>query len=451
MITTPIFTRLLSTGEFGQYNVFNSWLSIVTIFVSLNLFYGVYTQALIKFDKERDSYTSSLQGLTLVLVACWTIIYLASHEFWNQLFSLTTVQMLAMLIMIWSSSVFNFWAGEQRVLLKYKVLVCITLLVSFAKPIIGIIFVLNADDKVTARILSLVLVELVCYTGLFIVQMYRGKIFYSKRFWRHALLFNLPLVPHYLSQIVLSSADRIMIGRMVGDESAGIYSLAYSLAQVMVLFNAALTQTLSPWIYQKIKDQKISDITGVAYGSLILIAMVNILLIAFAPEAVAVFAPKEYYDAKWIIPPVAMSVYFIFVYDLFAKFELFYEKTTLIMVASTVGAVLNVILNFLLIPILGYYVAGYITLVCYVLYAVFHYILMNRICQEKLSEQPFTGKILLRITLLFLGLGFVFLSTYNSLVLRYVFVFILCGIIMLKREWLILTFKQLLHTRTSEE
>ena len=64
MLTTPIFTRLLSTAEYGQYNVFNSWLSIVTIFVSLDLAAGVYTQGLIKFEPERKVYSSSLQGLT---------------------------------------------------------------------------------------------------------------------------------------------------------------------------------------------------------------------------------------------------------------------------------------------------------------------------------------------------------------------------------------------------
>lgn len=44
MITTPIFTRLLTTQEYGEFNVFNSWLSIVTVFVTLNLYNGVFTR-----------------------------------------------------------------------------------------------------------------------------------------------------------------------------------------------------------------------------------------------------------------------------------------------------------------------------------------------------------------------------------------------------------------------
>ena len=54
--TTPIFTRLLTTEEYGQYSVFNSWYSIVAVFVSLNLSYGVYAQGLVKFEDERNQF-----------------------------------------------------------------------------------------------------------------------------------------------------------------------------------------------------------------------------------------------------------------------------------------------------------------------------------------------------------------------------------------------------------
>ena len=86
-ITTPIFTRLLSTAEYGQYNVFNSWLSIITVFVTLNLSAGVYTQGLVKFEKEQKIFSSSLQGLTLFLVCGCAVIYMLFHNFWNELFS----------------------------------------------------------------------------------------------------------------------------------------------------------------------------------------------------------------------------------------------------------------------------------------------------------------------------------------------------------------------------
>lgn len=249
VITTPIFTRLLSTSEYGLFSVFSSWKGIVTIFVTLSLSAGVYTQGLIKFSDNRDVFSSSLQGLTTTLVVLWVSIYLINPGFWNKCFSLSTIQMLALFAVIWSSAVFGFWSAEQRVYYKYKALVIISLLLSILKPALGILLVINADDKVTVRILGIVIIDFIAAIGFYISQMHRGKVFYNKTFWKYALHFNIPLIPHYLSQTVLNSADRIMIERMVGASEAGIYSLAYTISSIMIFFNSALMDTISPWFY----------------------------------------------------------------------------------------------------------------------------------------------------------------------------------------------------------
>ena len=435
VITTPIFTRLLNTQEYGQYTVFNSWLGIVTIIVSLNLSLGVYTQGLIKFDDKRKEFSSSLQGLSLTLTVGWTVIYLLFKDFFNQVMSLTTVQVLAMLIIIWSSSAFGFWSSEQRVLYKYRRLVILTLIVSVMQPLLGIIFIFYAEDKVTARILGILLAQIVIYTITFFVQMKNGKRFFSKRFWKYSLLFNLPLVPHYLSQTVLASADRIMIDNMVGSGEAGIYGLAYSLSQVMTLVNTALMQTLNPWFYEKIKNKDFGVIAPISYVCLVLVGLSNILLIALAPEAVAIFAPRAYYEAIWIIPPVALSSIFLFTYDLFAKFEFYYEKTHFIMAASIMGAAINIVLNYFFIARFGYMAAGYTTLICYIIFAICHYMFMNRICDKYINGiRPFYAKRLLGIIIIFMVIGFGFMTTYNVPWLRYSLLVAMIIILIIKRN-----------------
>lgn len=423
VITTPIFTRLLSTSEYGQYNVFNSWLGIITVIITLQLYSGVFTQGMVKFEDRKYQYASSLQGLCLTLVFFWTVIYLLFKNTWNHLFGLTTVQMLAMIIMIWTSSVFSFWSVEQRVDFHYHKLVVISIITSIAKPVIGIVFVILANDKVTARILGLVLVEMVAYTWMFFSQMKHGRVFFDKFFWKHALRFNLPLVPHYLSMTVLNSSDRIMIDSLVGSNEAGIYSLAYSVSQIMTLFNTALLQTIEPWLYKKIKEKKIGDIANVAYPAFILIATVNILLIAFAPEVIKIFAPASYYDAIWVIPPVTMSVYFMFAYTFFAVFEFYYEKTQYVAIATVSGAILNIILNYIFIGIFGYSAAGYTTLFCYIIFAMYHFYFMRKICKKELNGvMPYKVSILLIITMIFLALGGGFLLLYNNDIMRYIFI-----------------------------
>lgn len=438
VITTPIFTRIMSTEEYGRFGVFNSWMSIISVFVTLNLYSGMYTRGLVKYENDRNVFSSSIQGLVLLLSTCWLLLYLAFQNIINSFSSLSTTQMLLMFILIWTSSAFNFWASEQRVELHYKALVAVTLAVSLLKPILGVILVLNLEDKVTARIIGLVIIEILFFTWCFISQLIRGKRLYNKMYWKEALVFNLPLVPHYLSMSILNGADKIMIERMIDSSEAGIYNLAYQISQVMMLFNIALTQTIEPWLYKKIKDGNTSEIKRVAYPSWAFIALMNILLVILAPDIVAIFAPRGYYDAIWVIPPIAMSVYFIFLYAFFAVFEFYYAKTKLAAVATCTGAVLNIGLNLLFIRLFGYYAAGYTTLFCYIVYAFMHYLFMKNICDNQGYKQPvYDVRYLFLLSMVFVILSFLSMITYNRPIIRYCVLAFIVLVALLKRKVLI--------------
>lgn len=448
VLSTPVFTRLLTTNEYGQFSVFISWMDIVSIFVTMNLFYGVYSQGIVKFEEEKKLFSSSMQGLVFTLCCVWCLLYYITKSFWNSFFSFNTCQMLEMFVLIWTTAVFNFWSVEKRTEYSYKQLVGLTLLMSILKPVLGIIFVTHFEDKVTARITSILIVQLVLYTGLFFSQLIRGKSFFSKKYWSYALGFSIPLVPHYLSQTVLNGADRIMIERMVDFSSAGIYSLAYSVSLIMTLFNTALLQTINPWIYKRIKSKEFGVISSIGLPALILIAFLNILLIAFAPEAIFFFAPKEYYEAIWIIPPVAMSAFFMFAYNLFADFEFYYEKTQFITLATIIGALINIVLNYMFIPMFGYIAAGYTTLLCYVIYALFHYLSMKYILKfDENDIVVFDEKKLLYITFSFLGIGFLFLFTYTNIIFRLTLIGICIVICIYIRDKILLYFDRIIFIK----
>lgn len=433
IISTPIFTRLMSTAQYGKYNVFTSWQGIITAIVILTLPYGVLSQGIIKFSETRDRFTSALLGLMTTLNASWLVIYLVFRNFANRIFTLTTTQMICMFLMIWATSVFNFWAVVQRADYKYKRLVAVTLFTSFAKPALGIILVMNSDDKVTARILGLTIVEIVGYLGLFIALMRRGRVPYDREIWRYGLLFSIPLVPHYLSQRILSSADRIMIDRMISPDAAGIYSLAYQISQIMIILNQSLMQAIEPWYFRKLKDHKEGDIGRIAYSTMLVVALVNLMVIVFAPEIIFLFAPPSYHDSIWVVSPIAMSVYFMFVYTYFVEIEFYYENTKWISFATLMAAAMNIVLNYIFIGIFGYRAAGYTTLICYIAYSIFHYIVMNRV-SGGLGKKVFDIRTLLLISGGFLLSGTLITFTYNYPVIRYGIIALMLVIIFIRRR-----------------
>ena len=435
VLTTPFFTRLMDTSEYGVFNVFLSWQGIVAAIVILTLPWGVVEQGLVKYTDKRDIFTSSTLGLMTTLSLVWFCIYLLNKSWWNNIFSLTTLQTIALFSITWSSSVFTFWSINQRIDYNYKSLVALTIVVSILKPLIGIILVIKFEDRVTARILGLAGIELLFYIPLFLGMMLKGGVFFSKYFWIYVLRFNVPLIPHYLSQRILNSSDRIMIDHMCGSGDAGIYSLAYSLSMIMLIVNQAIQSSLNPWIYRKIKEEKVDQLNKIVYPSLFIVALINLLLIAFAPEAVHIFAPADYYEAIWIIPPVTMSVFFMFLYGFFANIEFYYEKTGIMAVATVIGAVLNIVLNYIFIGIYGYFAAGYTTLACYIIYAFCHYLAMRHICKINMIKSKIFDKwVLIGVSSGFMLLGFLISLTYEVAVVRYSIVGLLMGILFLNRS-----------------
>ncbi len=420
IITTPIFTRILTPAEYGKISVFDSWMGVISVVITLNLFYGLYMQGLVKFEKEKSEFSSSMQGLTTVFCVAWAVIYFAFSNFFNALFGLTTPQMTLMLLLIWASAIFSFWLAEQRIKMDYKALVTATITVSLLDPIISVLLVLNSEDKVTAKIIGMTVIRVIVYGFIFVKKINKDKHFYSKKFWRYGIAFGIPLIPHYLATTILNSVDRIMIDSIVDSASAGIYSLSYSIAMIMLIFNGAVLQSVEPWIYKTIKKGNVHDISKLVYPLLILVAFCNVLLIMFAPEALAIFASDTYAEALWLIPPIAMSVYFIFAFQMFAPFEFYYEKRLYIVISTSVAAVLNIVLNYILLQIFSYQAAAYTTLLCYIVYALCHYLFMRKICKTQLDNvKVFSTKKLVLISTVFMTTGFATMLTYYNIWLRY--------------------------------
>ena len=430
MLTTPIFTRIMPDAEYGRFTVYNSWVSIVQIIVSLNLAAGVYTRGLVKNELDQDRFSSAMLGLSTTCIFLWSVVYLLFYRQINELLGLSTLLMVAMLVETWAHTSYQFWSNRERVHYRYKKLVLLTLAYVILRPLLGVLLVLQAEShqQVEARVLATVGVNLTLFTGLYVSIGRKGRHFFDKQYWLYALKFNIPLVPHYLSQIVLNQSDRLMINEICGPQEAAYYSVAYTIAMVLQILNNSVSATMNPWIYKTIKKGELDKIGPVSYGVLLVIGLMNLAVILIAPEILQILAPGRYQVAIWVVPPVTISVYFMFLYNLFATFEYYYEKTHYVTAATMTGAVLNILLNAWLIPVFGFVAAAYTTLVCYVLYSFAHYYFMKKVCTEYGDGyQVYDAKIIAAIgvglTLCAAGIMLLYPMTAGL----YLFIEVICG------------------------
>lgn len=434
--TTPIFTRVMTEAEYGDFSVFNSWLGIFQIILTLNLVADVYMRGLVKNEDDQDRFSSSMLGLTTTCMVIGWCVYALFRKQINDMVGMSTLIMTAMFLEIWATSAFYFWSAQERVHYRYKKLTVLTIAYVFLRPVLGVIFVLLSDTsmQMEARVASTTIVKVAMYTALYVIIARKGKTFFHKDYWTYALKFNLPLLPHYLSQIVLNQSDRLMIDRFCGPREAAFYSVAYEMAMVLQILNYSVQSSMNPWIYKTIKAGREDRIGPVSYGILLLIAASNIFVVVLAPEILTILAPGSYQAALQVIPPVTASVYFIFLHNLFATFEYYYEKTHYVMIASVIGAVLNVVLNAIFIPKFGFIAAGYTTLACYILYAAAHYVFMQKACRMVGRKGVYSPAYITAIGAGFLVIVFAMMLFYHMPVIRYCIVLGLCGLAVLNRR-----------------
>ena len=418
-ITLPLFTRLLTTEQYGQSTIYSSWLSILTIFLTLQLPYGSFSRAMVKYEDKRDEYIAAVEGVCVSLACIFLLIYLPFHGLWNKLLELPTALVVFMVFEILAAAGIAFWSGKKRFEFRYKEVIAVTLITSVMSPILQYIMVVNSTEKGYARILGGTLVTILFGGCIFIRCAIRGKKLFNKEYWKYALGFNIPLLAYYLSQMIFNSSDRIMISHMSGMDKAAIYGVAYSLAIMLTFVLNAINNSYVPWYYEKLKAGKQDESKSVSNAIAILMAILLLGVIWFAPEIIGILAGKAYMDAKWIVPPVAMSTLLLFYSQLSINFEFFFEKKKYLVNASIGAAIINVVLNALLIPLFGYYAAGYTTLFSYLIFTESNYFAMRKILKEKdISSHGFDTKALLIILVIFIILGFIGMALYSWLFIR---------------------------------
>lgn len=419
-ITMPIFTRILTPEEYGLMSVYNSWMAFFLIISTFYFWAGVFNNGMVKFDQDRDNFVSSVQSLSTIIVAVVFLIYLVFHEQLNMLTGLPTFLMALMFVQIFFTPSLNYWMTRQRYELKYKSLVLVTLIMWVLNPLLGLLAIYIMKDNGIARILSIVFIQVIFGLYFYIKQMRKPTKKVVKKYWKYAFLFNLPLIPHYLSQIVLSQIDILMIDKMIDTASAGIYAVAYSIATISLFLVLSINGAFLPWTYEKLKALDYSHMGNNTNFLAIGMGSVMIILIFISPELVSLFVPIEYREAIWVIPPITLSVYFIFLYGLFANIEFFFEENKFISVASIMAAILNVVFNLLLIPLYGIVAAGYSTLICYVVYAIFHGVFMVKVLKKNnITAQIYNMKILWFISGLIAVIGLATMIVYNFIFIRY--------------------------------
>ena len=340
-ITMPIFTRIMTQEEYGNYSTFFSWFNLICVFTSLGIYNGTFNKAMIRYESNRKKYVSSIQSLTFLTTLILGFCCIFFQDFIVKYTGFDTRTQLIMLLNLIFFPVLQYWSQVKRFENAYIVMVFVTLLNAVVGLVVGIIALLLTEGDSFALIAATVATQVVICIILVIKHYKDDNTFYDKEIWQWSLKMSIPLLPHYLAEILLGHSDRLMIKSMCGSAEAGVYNIVYQISMVMTIVRTGINGSFIPWLYYSIKDRKYKDIRKVTNFLVIMMWSMTLMFMLIGPEILKIAAPSSYYEAVIDIPAIMIAGYFIFIYVLFVNVEIYYEKNQFAAIASIIFVLIS--------------------------------------------------------------------------------------------------------------
>ena len=358
--------RYLGPGQFGLFSYTQSFVALFAVFSSLGLD-GIVVRELVKDESQRDkllgtAFVLKLLGAVLVLLSIVVTVFFQSNDYETSLL----IFIIASAVVFQSFNIIDFYF-QSKVLSKYVVysnVFCLILsslikvaLILYQAPLVAFAYVVLFDSFIIA-------------SGL--VYFYVKRNLYL-RAWRFDLQLARCLLkdswPLIISSMVVTmymKIDIIMLKAFLGDYQVGLYSASSRISELWYVVPVLVTSSLFPAILNAKKTDKGLYENRVVnlYKVLIWMAISLSIIVSFiGPYLILILYGTSFKGAGDILIIQIWSSVFISLLMVSNKWLLAENKTKFIFVRGTVGAIINIGLNYKYIPIYGVQAAAYTSLI----------------------------------------------------------------------------------------
>lgn len=372
--TLPIFTRLLSVESFGVVSIYNTWLSILVIFICFQSNGSIGNAKINYSEEEFEEYISNITLLSSIIFFIWILIFFIFKLKVSKLINLPINIIWLMLVQSFFSTIINLkttiYIFEQKP--KEKLLVSfINIILNIICSIFFIKYCYSTETylgRIKGGMLPTILLGSFFYFS--IIRKRTPKL--NLKHWKFCLHLTIPIIFHGLSNIILGSSDRLMLEKFKGFYETGLYSFIYNFGMIISMIWGALNSAWVPWYYENMEKLNYEIIRKYSQNYLQFFSIVCIGFLLLSPEAIKIMAPSKYWSGLYFLPFIIIGYYFNFLYSFSVNYEFYIKKTKYIALATTGAALINFLLNLYFIPRYSSFGAALTTLISYLCMFLFH-------------------------------------------------------------------------------
>ena len=388
----PIFSSTLGTDNYGIAAVYLTWVQITSTVFSLQAA-GTVAVARANFPMEdQEKYQSSTLSLATLSFSAFSIFTIIAVSLLSRRFSISMPMILFGLIQAWGMYCVAFMNAKLTYEFKADRNFLLSVMIS-GLTIGASLFLIRCyptEENYWGRIIGQSVIYGTAGVILFTDTIRKGKTFYKKEYWKFTLPITIPTIFHLLAHIVLNQSDKVMIQGMLSNSEAGIYALASTFSAVMNASWHAFNNSWVPFYYEYTRQNQIDTMRHHARNYIELFSIITVGFILLSPEVFHLYASdRAFWAGTDFIPLFAVGYYFVFLYSFPVNFEFYNKKTKSIAVGTVCAALLNILMNYIMIKWIGVIGAVIATMLAHGILFIFHY--LNA---RKMKEAVFPFRIM---------------------------------------------------------
>lgn len=362
IILLPIYTSILTTQEYGTYDLIITITTFLVPFITL-----LMEESMFRFliDAKDKNEKREIISQTFIYSTISSIIFILIIIVIGNLLNIhDTYIFIGYLI---SNIIIGLRNAIVRGNGKIKLYSLTNFLTSLITIILNIIFIVKFGLGYYGLLYSSIIACLIVSSFVFIkirVWNYISLRKFNKIKMKEMIKYSIPLVPNSISWAIINLSDRLVISGFLGTSANGIYSMAYKFPNIMDTIYNFFYIAWKESAAKVLKDQDAKEFYNNVYHALLrFLIAITLGILAFMPFIFPLLIKEEFAEAYKYIPMLLIAMFFNNISGFYGGIFSAYKSTKIIGSTTIISAVINLVVNLALIKFIGIWAAALSTLI----------------------------------------------------------------------------------------
>ena len=423
----PLYTNLLNTDEYAVADLITTTINLIFPILTLSI-----AEATLRFAFDKNVKRNEVLSIAIVFLIISTMLVIVSKSFIGGISETIKIYWWDFCICYFVTALQNILSYYARGCDKTKVfaisgIVHSVVLVS-CNILFLVVFKLGLDGYLLSMIISYVASSsFILFGAGFYKELILFKI--NKSLMREMLKYSIPMIPTIIAWWVMQTSDKYMIIWKLGLNQSGIYSVAYKIPTILTVVSSLFTQAWQISAISNYKEKDNSDFVGNVYGFFNMISVLACAMLILLSKILGrVLFAKDYFIAWKCVPILLIAYVFSGLSGFLASNFTSAKKTNILFVSTSIGAIVNAVLNLFLIVRVGIIGAAYTTFIGFFVTWFIRLVVSQKLIKIEISYV----KHILMYFILFIDAVYMYNECYGYYIMAWVTIIVL--LILNKKE-----------------